>query len=123
MPVTPAPSSTISPVPSQPGIIGSGSFTPGMPRRTHRSRWLRLSAATLTSTSPAPGLGLGRSTIFRTDGSPCALTWTACIALAASASEEVRRAPFDEGRDALARVGRGEQARLELALQRESRLE
>src|SRR5207237_6642396 len=120
--VTPSPSRTISPIPSQPGTIGSGNFTPGIPRRTHRSRWFTDTAIILISTSPSAGSGTGRSTISSTDGSPWTGTWTTCMARE-SAALETRLALLDERGDAFARVRGREEPRLELALERETALE
>ena len=47
--ITSSPVSSITPAPSQPRIIGSGIFTPGMPLRTQRSMWFIATDLTLTS--------------------------------------------------------------------------
>ena len=70
-PATPAPTSATIPEASHPGIIGSGSVTPGIPRRTQVSRWFIPAAFTWITTCPASALGRGKSAISRTSGPPC----------------------------------------------------
>ena len=60
------------PAPSHPGMSGSGYFTPGMPRRTHRSRWLTDAARSSTRTSPGPGVGRATWRSSSRSRPPCA---------------------------------------------------
>src|SRR5262249_52315632 len=76
---TSAPSSTISPDTSAPGIIGIGVRRPGMPRRIMGSKPLRLTALTWTRHSPGAGRGSGMSSTWTFSRGPCAWKTTALM--------------------------------------------
>src|SRR5579872_2245435 len=76
---TSAPSSTISPETSAPGIIGIGVRKPGMPRRIIGSNPLRLTALMRTRHSPGAGFGSGMSSTRMFSSGPCAWNTTAFI--------------------------------------------
>ncbi len=69
-PLTSSPIFATSPATSLPGMCGSGMGTPGIPWRTHRSRWLIATARTRTKTSVALIFGSGTSVYCRTSGPP-----------------------------------------------------
>ena len=60
-PVTPAPTSAISPPNSMPSVTGSSSGMRDEPLRMSMSTWLMPHARTRTTTSPGPATGSGAS--------------------------------------------------------------
>ena len=65
------PAASTRPTMSPPATCGEVSGTPGMPRRTKISRWLRAQARTRTRSSPLPGSRRSISPYSNASGPPC----------------------------------------------------
>jgi len=69
-PVTPSPTSLMTPASSLPGENGSGGLNWYLFWMISTSGKFTLAALTVTTTSPAPGFGEGRSSITSDSGGP-----------------------------------------------------